>query len=328
MDCSVVPLRHLPGNLSMVSTTDFFFPAVDDPIAQGAIGCANVLSDMYSMGIDRVDTLLMLLAASSDMPESVRYPCTELMMKGFIIAATVAGVKVTGGQTVLNPWPIIGGVATTVVRECDMVRPEGLMAGDVLVLTKPLGVAVAVRGTSPPEALALAIVSMSHLNMKGAMLMRTHDAHGATDVTGFGILGHALNLVKAQPGGNLAIRLHTLPCIAGTAASDPRLVEGDLPETSGGLLIALRSRAVAEAFLADLCVMDGTKGWIVGDVAASKVGATACIEADVTIVEVTMETFTAAHYVSTVNRGGLTTTTTTPVETTHAYVPRKKTTGG
>jgi len=298
MDCSVIPLTHLPGNLSMVSTTDFFFPAVDDPLVQGAIGCANVLSDMYSMGISRVDTLLMLLAASSDMPDVVRYPSTELMMRGFIQCAARAGVRVTGGQTVLNPWPIIGGVATSVVRECDMVRPENLVVGDVLVLTKPLGTAVAIRPDMPQSSSALAILSMSHLNKAGAELMRVHEAHGATDVTGFGILGHALNLAKAQPSP-MGITLHTLPCIIGTAARDARLLQGHLPETSGGLLVALGSKAIAEKFLSDLAAADGTRGWIVGDVVVTDV-AHAEIAKDVTLLEVTQESFLTVQFMPTV----------------------------
>jgi selenide,water dikinase len=290
MDCSIVPLLGRPGNLFHVSTTDFFYPAIEDPIAQGRIGCANVLSDMYSMGIDHIDTMLMLLAASSDMPEGVRYLVAELMMKGFMETAKEAGVHVTGGQTVLNPWPIIGGVAMSVVRNSDMVRPDGLAVGDVLVLTKPLGTQVAVNAfqalRKDPEYLKgvvtsdeirtmyhMAVLSMSHLNRAGAGLMRTHDAHGGTDVTGFGILGHATNLAKAQPLKRLVIRIHLLPCIAGTCKVDTHLegafglLQGYSAETSGGLLVAFPSRTAADAFLRDLRAQDGTCGWVVGDVA-------------------------------------------------------------
>lgn len=81
MDCSVVPLSK-PG-LSLISTTDFFYPNVDDPYYQGRIGCANVLSDLYSFGIVNCDTMLMILAASTEIPEKDRYIATKLMMKGF-----------------------------------------------------------------------------------------------------------------------------------------------------------------------------------------------------------------------------------------------------
>eukprot|EP00759_Apiculatamorpha_spiralis_P007050 PhF_6_TR14187/c1_g1_i1/m.22718/K01008/selD, SEPHS; selenide, water dikinase len=284
MDCSIVPLRHVPGKLSLVSTTDFFFPAIEDPEVQGAIACANVLSDMYSMGIDHIDTMLMLIAASSDMSVEHRFRVTELMMKGFNATAEAAGVKVTGGQTVLNPWPIIGGVASAVVRECDMVRPDGLSVGDIMVLTKPLGTQVAVnakqmqrKNQTIPENIdvetmyGLSVLSMQHLNVRGARLMKRHDARGATDVTGFGIFGHATNLAKAQPKP-LSILIHTMPCIAHTIELDAFLGEqyglydGVSAETSGGLLIGFPNHKCAEEFIYSMKEEDGCECWIVGEV--------------------------------------------------------------
>ncbi|EPY24817.1 selenide, water dikinase [Angomonas deanei] len=222
MDCSIVPLHKKDGSkpLSLVSTTDYFFPSVEDPFLQGEIGAANVLSDLYSMGITECDTMLMLLAASTDMDENERYTTSLEMMKGFTQVAKAAGTTVTGGQTVMNPWPLIGGVAMSVVSEAEMVRPAGLMqAGDVLVLTKPLGNQIAVnlkQWLSRPSPLFLEFVkdkvteeeveelynlasdNMKRLNRTAAQLMKKYRAHGATDVTGFGILGHANNFGAAQ----------------------------------------------------------------------------------------------------------------------------------
>src|SRR4051794_41167438 len=110
MDCSVVASHKYP-DMCIVSTTDFFFPLVEDPYVQGRIACCNVLSDMYAMGVDEVDNVLMLLAASIDMPEPDRSVCTRLIIRGFDDTCKLAGTAVTGGQTVKNPWPIIGGVA-------------------------------------------------------------------------------------------------------------------------------------------------------------------------------------------------------------------------
>jgi selenide, water dikinase len=100
-----------------VSTTDFFYPLVENQYLQGRIGCANVLSDIYAMGISRVDHMLMVLAVSLEMDAKEREVITREMIKGFNDTAAEAGTKITGGQSILNPWPIIGGIANTVVRK-------------------------------------------------------------------------------------------------------------------------------------------------------------------------------------------------------------------
>jgi selenide, water dikinase len=299
MDCSIVEVRRGAQTtsqqeiLSLVSTTDFFFPSVEDPFLQGQIGCANVLSDLYSMGIVDCDNILMLLAASTDMDDDERYHCTLQMMKGFAERATLAETRVTGGQTVMNPWPLIGGVAMRVVAESEMVRPTRIVAGDVLVLTKPIGVQLAVnlkQWTKRPSLIYKNCVeghmsedeieelysrgadNMKRLNRNGARLMIKHSAHAATDVTGFGILGHARNLGAAQDA-NVFLELSLMPVIRG-AIKASRLMDdkyklflGLSAETSGGLLVALPNIAVAEKFIAELKQLDGVDdGWIVGKV--------------------------------------------------------------
>eukprot|EP00123_Amoebidium_parasiticum_P009709 comp19658_c0_seq1/m.23277 comp19658_c0_seq1/g.23277 ORF comp19658_c0_seq1/g.23277 comp19658_c0_seq1/m.23277 type:complete len:190 (-) comp19658_c0_seq1:563-1132(-) len=143
MDCSILPTR-VPG-VSMVTTTDFFYPLVEEPYTQGRVSCANVLSDMYAVGITEIDNMLMVLAASTDMPVEMREIVTKEMIRGFNDLAEEAGTKVTGGQSVLNPWPILGGVAQAVVEQKSVLVPEGAVPGDVLVLTKPLGMQVVVN---------------------------------------------------------------------------------------------------------------------------------------------------------------------------------------
>eukprot|EP01063_Lacrimia_lanifica_P016476 TRINITY_DN23013_c0_g1_i1.p1 TRINITY_DN23013_c0_g1~~TRINITY_DN23013_c0_g1_i1.p1 ORF type:complete len:322 (+),score=126.28 TRINITY_DN23013_c0_g1_i1:238-1203(+) len=299
MDCSIVPLKKVKDHF-MISTIDFFYPLVEDPYVQGKVGCANVLSDMYSMGIDEIDTMLMVLGASKDMEESDRFIVTKEMMKGFNDLAHEADTAVTGGQSVLNPWPIIGGVAMSVCHKDDFVSPDGLLPGDFLVLTKPLGTQIAVnlrqafnekKDCNPlyaktkhlftqaqvDSAFSTASDSMAYLNRTGAKLMRQHKSNGATDVTGFGILGHASNLAVAQKA-QVHITLHTLPIISGMAAADAafpdvfKLHEGYSAETSGGLLAALPSQAAAEAFIADLKAADGVQGWVIGHVSDRKPG--------------------------------------------------------
>ena len=146
MDCSIMPLnsKRVKDHF-LISTIDFFYPLVENPYTQGRIGCANVLSDMYSMGIDEVDNMLMVLGASKDMEENDRFISTQQMLKGFNDLANEGGTEVTGGQSVINPWPMIGGVAMSVVHVDDFIAPDGLQPNNILVLTKPLGTQVSVN---------------------------------------------------------------------------------------------------------------------------------------------------------------------------------------
>lgn len=119
LDSCVLPTRH--KGLSLVQTTDFFYPLVEDPYMQGKIACANVLSDLYAMGVSDCDNMLMLLGVSTDMTAKEREVVTTLMIKGFNDLAKEAGTSVNGGQSVLNPWFIIGGVATSVVSSSEFI---------------------------------------------------------------------------------------------------------------------------------------------------------------------------------------------------------------
>eukprot|EP00124_Ichthyophonus_hoferi_P003535 Ihof_evm6s310 gene=Ihof_evmTU6s310 len=131
-------LTKVPGVVN-VTTTDFFYPLVEEPYTQGRISCANVISDMYAVGVTEIDNMLMILAASTDIPVEFRDVVTMEMIRGFNDLASEAGTKVTGGQSVLNPWPMLGGVAQSIVMEESVLTPDGAVPGDVLVLTKPLG---------------------------------------------------------------------------------------------------------------------------------------------------------------------------------------------
>ena len=144
MDASVTPIPDQPG-LSLVQTTDFFYPLVDDPYLQGRIACANVLSDLYAMGVVSCHNMLMLLAVSKEFTEKERDVVIPLMMRGFQDTAREAGCLVTGGQTVVNPWCTVGGVASTVCTKDRIILPENSSPGEVLVLTKPLGTQIAVN---------------------------------------------------------------------------------------------------------------------------------------------------------------------------------------
>lgn len=290
MDCAVRPTKF--KDIWNIQTTDFFYPLVDDPYLQGKIGCANVLSDLYSMGISDCDNMLMILAASTEMDKKYQTIVTKEMIRGFNDLAEKAGTHVTGGQTVLNPWPIIGGVATSICKSEDFILPENANSDDVLVLTKPLGTQVAVNVyqwlhqenkywdmiknfISKNEAIRaydLASDSMSRLNRTAAKLMHKYGAHGATDITGFGIMGHATNLVKNQRLP-LHFEIHTLPIIRSMKEVDDKvqmfsLLKGYSSETSGGLLICL-PKDKAESFCREIEEIDGNPAWIIGNVKPS-----------------------------------------------------------
>lgn len=287
MDSCVIPLRH--GGLSLVQTTDFFYPLVEDPYMMGRIACANVLSDLYAMGITECDNMLMLLSVSQSMSEKEREKVTPLMIKGFRDAAEEGGTAVTGGQTVVNPWIIIGGVATVVCQQNEFIMPDSAVVGDVLVLTKPLGTQVAanahqwldnpekwnkIKMVASREEVELAyqeaMFNMATLNRTAAGLMHTFNAHAATDITGFGILGHSQNLAKQQKN-EVSFVIHNLPIIAKMAAISKAsgrfgLLQGTSAETSGGLLICL-PREQAARFCSEIKSSkygEGHQAWIVG----------------------------------------------------------------
>uniref|UniRef100_H0XI09 selenide, water dikinase n=1 Tax=Otolemur garnettii TaxID=30611 RepID=H0XI09_OTOGA len=287
MDSCVVPLKH--GGLSLVQTTDFFYPLVEDPYMMGRIACANVLSDLYAMGLTECDNMLMLLSVSQRMSEEEREKITPLMIQGFRDAAEEGGTTVTGGQTVVNPWIIIGGVATVVCQPNEFIMPDSAVVGDVLVLTKPLGTQVAVNAhqwLDNPEkwsrvntvvsreevelAYQEAMFNMATLNRTAASLMHTFNAHAATDITGYGILGHSQNLVKQQRN-DVSFVIHNLPIIAKMAAISKAtgqfgLLQGTSAETSGGLLICL-PREQAVHFCSEIKSSKyggGQQAWIVG----------------------------------------------------------------
>ena len=255
----------------------------------GPITCTNVLSDRYAMGITECDNMLMLISVSQSMPEEEREKITPLMIKGFRDAAEEGGTAVTGGQTVVNPWIIIGGVATVVCQPNEFILPDSAVVGDVLVLTKPLGTQVAVNAhqwLDNPErwnkikmvvsreevelGYQEAMFNMATLNRIAAGLMHTFNAHAATDITGFGILGHSQNLAKQQRN-EVSFVIHNLPIIAKMAAISKAsgrfgLLQGTSAETSGGLLICL-PREQAARFCSEIKSPkygEGHQAWIVG----------------------------------------------------------------
>ena len=240
MDCSIVPLKN-HKDLFQISTTDFFYPLVDDPFVQGQIAFCNVVSDIYAFGITQIDNVLMLLSSSRGMTPTESNIVLRRMIEGFNFSAKQAETEVTGGQTVVNEWIIIGGVAMSVCTESEFIRPVNAQPGDVIVLTKPIGTQVAVNAhewlyieekfstikdcisiEDIETAFEKASEQMSLLNRNAASLMKKYGAHCATDVTGFGILGHASNLAKYQLS-DVDFEIHTLPILKDMMKVDQHL---------------------------------------------------------------------------------------------------------
>eukprot|EP00357_Protocruzia_adherens_P008618 CAMPEP_0115036504 /NCGR_PEP_ID=MMETSP0216-20121206/42169_1 /TAXON_ID=223996 /ORGANISM="Protocruzia adherens, Strain Boccale" /LENGTH=276 /DNA_ID=CAMNT_0002416359 /DNA_START=366 /DNA_END=1196 /DNA_ORIENTATION=- len=255
---------------------------------QGRIACANVLSDLYAMGVSHCDTLLMILAICQDMKEEERQVVTNQIIQGMNDTCDEAKTKITGGQTVINPYPITGGIASTVVDHDEFITPKHARPGDVLVLTKPLGTAIAAsvniwmkddeRRQKVLEILseeeveygyALANDSMSRLNRHAASLMLKYNSRGATDVTGFGLLGHAQNLASAQER-SVNFNIHSIPIIKNLLKLEGlfnkfNILQGRSAETSGGLLTIL-PKDRAEDYIAEIESLDDRPAWIIGEV--------------------------------------------------------------
>lgn len=262
-DAAVVRLEN--GQL-LVQTVDFFTPIVDDPYQFGQIAAANALSDIYAMGGRPLYALNIVAFPVKDLPTSI----LAAILQGGADKAREAGVSIVGGHSIDDKEPKYGLVVTGTVAEQEMVKIDTAHPGDQLVLTKPLGTGIITtaikRELASEEAIARAVEMMSLLNARAAETMKKYTVHAATDVTGFGLLGHLLELCQAS-GVSARIdfeKLNFLPTAADLAEQDcvpggsrrnleytsrytrfdPRLSSAQRiltadAQTSGGLLITL-----------------------------------------------------------------------------------------
>ncbi len=199
---------RLNDNQALVATTDFFMPVVDDPFDFGRIAATNALSDVYAMGATPIFALALV-----GMPVNVL--STETIGRILAGGASVcgeAGIPVAGGHSIDSVEPIYGLVALGLVHPDQVLTNRGARAGDVLILTKALGVGV-LSAAFKQERLAAAgyaalIASTTKLNTLGAKLAGRTGVHAVTDVTGFGLLGHALEMAR---GSGLTVELTAEP---------------------------------------------------------------------------------------------------------------------
>ena len=274
---------------ALVFTADFFTPIVDDPYDYGAIAAANALSDVYAMGGDPFLTL-HLAALPIELPEEMIIE----ILRGSAEKVKEAGAIVAGGHTIDDDEPKFGLAVLGTVDPRKVRTKAGARPGDVIVLTKPLGVGIVVTAfkgdAADLEDVAASVASMKRLNRDAAAPLREIEPHAVTDITGFGLLGHAWEVAE-KSGLRLRLRFDDLPFVPGAmgyaedllfpamagnnladygphVAFPPRLeYEMQLltfcPETSGGLFILMppdRVEALLERYRAI-----GQDAWVIGE---------------------------------------------------------------
>jgi len=204
---------RLDRDRALVQTTDFFTPIVDDPFAYGQIAAANALSDIFAMG-GRPLTALNLMA----MPNEIVPPKTiATILRGGLEKAREVGCVIVGGHTIRNPEPIYGLAVTGLVSPRLMLTNARAQPGDYLVLTKPLGPGIITTGIkrclTSRKLAAVAIKLMARVNLIGADLAERRLVRAATDVTGFGLLGHLASICRAS-GVSAEVNAAAVPAIA------------------------------------------------------------------------------------------------------------------
>ena len=243
---------RLAPDLAIVETVDFFPPVVDDPWTWGAVAAVNAMSDVYAMG-GEVIFALAVAGFPREMPKTI---ITEVFRGGRDKVSEAGGV-IAGGHTVVDAEPKYGLCVTGRVHPDQILVKGGLRPGDRVFLSKPLGTGVittaAKNSVAGREVLAGAIDSMLRLNRVAAAVARESGARGATDITGFGFLGHAGEMVRASRAG-LSIDASRLPILPGTR----ELAEKG--QWSGGM--KRNRRHVDATFGADLTIDAAVPGYI------------------------------------------------------------------
>jgi selenide,water dikinase len=263
---------QIAEDCALVQSVDFFTPIVDDPYTFGRIAAANALSDIYAMG-GKPLTVMNLVG----FPTCLEHDVLVEILKGGAEKVHEAGAVIVGGHTVEDDEPKYGLAVTGLVDPQKLVTTAGAMSGDTLVLTKPLGsgiLATALKGeVIKEEQMVEAIRGMETLNRSASEVMLKVGVNACTDITGFGLLGHALELAEASrvgleidatalhiypqvmelaaiglvPVGSYRNREHYMPKVVNREQVTPEIVDilAD-PQTSGGLLISVSADKLSE----------------------------------------------------------------------------------
>ena len=262
-DCAVFPLDE---NHYLIQSVDFFTPIVDDPYTFGQIAAANSLSDIYAMGGMPLHALNIAEFPSDDLPLEI---LTEIMQGGLEITKQ-ANIPILGGHTIKDPVPKYGLVVTGRVKKENLTLNSTAKAGDVLILTKPLGsgiIATAIKKDKAPKSIMEEAVNvMTNLNSGGAKAMNAVGVNACTDITGYGLLGHLLEMCQGSkisatiefneiplmqgvfelaqkgfiPGGTKRNLDHVIPNVnfSKNISQEQKYLLADA-QTSGGLLISV-----------------------------------------------------------------------------------------
>ena len=189
---------QLDDNLCVIATTDFFMPMVDDPFEFGRIAATNAISDIYAMGGTPIMALAILGIPIDKMPAEM---AAQILEGGKAVCAA-AGIPVAGGHSIDSPEPIYGLAVTGICKPSDIRRNADAKPGDAVILTKALGVGIYAaafkKGALPDNAYADMIASMTMLNRVGTRLAKDPAVHAMTDVTGFGLFGHAMEMARGS----------------------------------------------------------------------------------------------------------------------------------
>ena len=283
---------RLTDDLAIVQTVDFFPPLCSDPCEFGQIAAANALSDVYAMGGQPVTAMNIVTFPATGIPLGV----LKDILRGGLERVSAAGAVIAGGHTIADAPPKYGLAVTGVVHPSRIITNRAARAGDALLLTKPIGTAIVLAGRKAGLAAEAdyraAMDSMKQLNRAGAEVMQRHGVRAATDITGFGLLGHARGLARAS-GATLRIRAADVPllpgalaladagCLPGACFRNQSAMEADLridrsvdyarrmalldAQTSGGLLMCVPPGRV-EAVLADLRAAGHPRAARIGEV--------------------------------------------------------------
>jgi selenide,water dikinase len=285
---------RLDDERAIVVTTDFFTPVVDDAYDYGSIAAANSLSDVYAMGA-RPFLALNVAALPDNLPEEI----SSEIIRGGAEKAREAGVVIAGGHTVKDQEPKYGLVVIGFVDPRRMLSKGGLKAGEALVLTKPLGFGVTTTALKQQKAdeqdIAEAVNWMKRLNKTASQLASELSLQGGTDITGYSLLGHGMEMAEAS-GVSLQLHFADIPFISGArkyaqqgifpggAFDNKKYFESKVqfadsidepdqmllfdPQTSGGLLLGV-PRDKLDSFLARAGEMDQAL-WVIGSVEAGR----------------------------------------------------------
>jgi selenide,water dikinase len=245
----------LTDETCLVQSVDFFTPIVDEPETQGEIAACNVTNDLYAKGAINILGVLVIMGFPPELPNDSAVG----LLKGFSTYCRKLGTLVIGGHTISNPWPILGGAATATMRIKDIVYKKGAKQGDDLLLTKPLGVQpvmAAYRMLDEPdlnevllekmslktvkEAIRKTISLMTASNKPVAEAMGEVKTNAATDITGFGLIGHASEMAEQSM---VDIEITSVPVVKGSLEISDilgySLREGLAHETAGGMLLSV-----------------------------------------------------------------------------------------